>query len=47
MCSSSALSNKDAFELEADAPTEKVFGPEDFVNDDEAERRAKELALHE
>jgi hypothetical protein len=29
-------SNKDAFEAEADASAEKVFGHEDFVNDDVA-----------
>jgi hypothetical protein len=38
------LSDEDAFEPEVNAPAEKVFGPEDFFHDDEAERRAMELA---
>jgi hypothetical protein len=46
-CSSSPLSDEDAFKPEANAPAEKVFGPDDFVNDDETERCTMELALHE
>jgi hypothetical protein len=38
------LSNEDAFKPEADVSVVKVFGPEDFVHDDEDERRAMELA---
>jgi hypothetical protein len=41
------LSNEDAFKPEADAPMEKVFDPEDFLNNDVAERRAMRLVLLE
>jgi hypothetical protein len=43
------LSDEDMFEPEAAfepkgyTSVEKVFGPEDFIHDDEAERRAMEL----
>jgi hypothetical protein len=39
------LSNEDAFKPEADALMEKVFDPEDFVNNNIAECRALWLAL--
>jgi hypothetical protein len=41
------LSNEDAFKPEADTLMEKVFDPEDFVNNNIAECRALRLALRE
>jgi hypothetical protein len=46
-CSPSPSSDEDTFEPKDDTPAKKVFVPEDFVNDNEAKRRAVELALCE